>query len=251
MRRWRCCPSPSLVLATDLDGTLVGDAGALSLLNGWVSERRERVALVYLTGRHHASAQELIDAEGLLPPDILVTDVGTEIRFAPAYRLDMEWNNHLLQGWAPAKIREQLVNLPGLTPQPLPSTLRLGYYGTTALEDMEGKVLDILEQAGLPARVVASTGGMVDVLPASAGKGPALSYLQQKMGWDARSLLVCGDSGNDLDMLSLGFAAVVVGNAAPELAAAPLPQTVYRARRACAGGILEALDFYGFAAKPA
>ncbi|KKM10689.1 hypothetical protein SY88_12815 [Clostridiales bacterium PH28_bin88] len=229
-----------------MDGTLVDDAGALSHLNVWFSTRRARVTLVYLTGRHYASALELIDTEKLLPPDILVTDVGSEIRFAPAYQLDMEWKNRVSRGWTPAAIRQQLADLPGLTPQPLPSTLRLGYYTAGVLEDAEEKVRGILEKAGLPGRVVASTGGMVDVLPAGAGKGPALSYLQQKMGWDSRSLLVCGDSGNDLDMLTLGFATVLVGNAAPELAAAPLPETVYRARRPSAGGIFEALQFYGF-----
>ncbi|MBC7335821.1 MAG: hypothetical protein H5U01_06060, partial [Clostridia bacterium] len=52
-----------LVLATDLDDTLVGDPEALAELNSHLARRRSRVFLIYLTGRHSFSAVRLICAE--------------------------------------------------------------------------------------------------------------------------------------------------------------------------------------------
>jgi hydroxymethylpyrimidine pyrophosphatase-like HAD family hydrolase len=83
-------------------------------------------------------------------------------------------------------------------------------------------------------------------LPSGAGKGAALAYLRRSRLGSTTRILVCGDSGNDLDMLTLGLPAVVVSNASPEVRAAALPPTVYQAQAPYAGGILEAIDHYQF-----
>jgi hypothetical protein len=45
-----------LVLATDLDGTLVGDGPSLARLSRWIRDRRDAVKVVYLTTRPQRSA---------------------------------------------------------------------------------------------------------------------------------------------------------------------------------------------------
>ena len=67
------------LLATDLDGTFVGDQEALEKLLRFFDDSPDEVALVYVTGRHLSSARSLIAKEGLPTPDMLITDVGTSI----------------------------------------------------------------------------------------------------------------------------------------------------------------------------
>jgi len=60
---------------------------------------------------------------------------------------------------------------------------------------------------------------------------------------------VCGDSGNDVEMLNLGFPAVLVGNASEEVKNKDWLPTVYLARSFYAVGIWEGLQqwnkYYG------
>jgi len=96
--------------------------------------------------------------------------------------------------------------------------------------------------SGLAVRVIVSDRN-VDIIPAAAGKGPALKYLVSRLNLPSEKVLVCGDGGNDLDMLQMGYRGVIVANG--EILPSLLPSTVYRASRPHAGGILEALQHYG------
>ena len=48
------------LLATDLDGTLVGDKSSLQALLDFYGSQTYEVSLVYITGRHYQSALSLI-----------------------------------------------------------------------------------------------------------------------------------------------------------------------------------------------
>ena len=60
------------------------------------------------------------------------------------------------------------------------------------------------------------------------------------------NLLICGDSGNDEEMLRGEPRGVVVGNYSPELDTLKGAKNIYFARQPCAGGILEGLEKYRF-----
>ena len=53
-------------------------------------------------------------------------------------------------------------------------------------------------------------------------------------------MLVFGDSGNDLDLLSSGFSGTIVANALPELRQA-VPADVYRSPFPFADGVLDGI----------
>jgi sucrose-phosphate synthase len=60
---------------------------------------------------------------------------------------------------------------------------------------------------------------------------------------------VCGDSGNDEEMLRGETLGAVVGNYSPELAKLKGQRKIYFAKQAYAHGILEAIQHYKFIKK--
>ncbi len=54
-------------------------------------------------------------------------------------------------------------------------------------------------------------------MPKQAGKLEALEYVRKRYGFPVETTVACGDSGNDILMLSGKNPAVVVGNAQPDL----------------------------------
>jgi hydroxymethylpyrimidine pyrophosphatase-like HAD family hydrolase len=81
-----------------------------------------------------------------------------------------------------------------------------------------------------------------DVLPRGVNKGSTLQRVLLDQGIAPDSVLVAGDTLNDLSMLTLGLPAVAVGNAEQALVAAlsGLPE-IFRAEQHGAAGIMEAL----------
>jgi sucrose-phosphate synthase len=86
----------------------------------------------------------------------------------------------------------------------------------------------------------------LDILPFRASKGKAIRYLSYKWEIPLKNFLVCGDSGNDEEMLRGEPCAVVVGNYSHELDALKGGRNVFFAKSPCAGGIIEGLQHYRF-----
>jgi len=63
------------------------------------------------------------------------------------------------------------------------------------------------------------------------------------------NILVCGDSGNDEEMLRGEFLGVVVGNHSPELRRLKGVRGIYFAEGEYSGGILEGIEKYNFIEK--
>lgn len=101
----------------------------------------------------------------------------------------------------------------------------------------------------------------MDLVPLRAGKLEALEYVRAEHGMPLEATIACGDSGNDILMLSGQNLAIVVGNAQPDLLrwleqqqqagaahASPLPgkQRLLKASKHEAHGILEGLAYFGY-----
>ena len=110
-----------------------------------------------------------------------------------------------------------------------------------------------LKETGLSTTVIYSGGADVDVLPAGASKGKGLAFLlgqiASAVGAPPEGVLVCGDSGNDIDLFEVdGVRGVVVANAHEELrgwAAAHRNERVFEAGERCSAGIAAALRHFG------
>ena len=67
--------------------------------------------------------------------------------------------------------------------------------------------------------------------------------MARRWGVHGRDCLAAGDSGNDRGMLQQGFRGVVVANAQPERQELYGPD-MYHARRSCAAGVVEGMDYW-------
>jgi sucrose-6-phosphatase len=256
-----------LLLVTDLDDTLVGDDDAKDKLNQWLTDIREKVHLVYSTGRSYTghsldptdnSARRLQAEKSLLEPDYWVTSVGTEIYTKNSPDRDPIWDlklQSLSEGWD----REAVVSIiaksfPLLEPQPKADQgpWKVSFY----LEDLAsasalGKLRELLTANGLPAQVIFSSRSShnVDIVPEAGNKGKATEYIREKLQMGLEQTVVCGDSGNDISLFEHQEHGVIVGKARQELldwyeANKMKKPHLYKANAHCARGIIEGLDHF-------
>lgn len=243
------------LFVTDLDNTLVGDDEALAILNQKLTDHRNDhgTKVVYSTGRSLTLYRELEAEKSLIPPDILVLSVGTEIYMAESTTPDPQWSTQLSAGWNRSEIVTIAEGFPDLTPQPASeqTPFKASYFlDESAAEAVLPKLEEALKVYGLEVQVIYSSGVDLDILPRTANKGAATAFLQQQLGLAADQTVVCGDSGNDLSLFrDVQSRGVIVGNARPELLdwhhANPSGDR-YLAQAHCAGGILEGLHYFGF-----
>ncbi|MBD3880435.1 sucrose-phosphate phosphatase [Phormidium tenue FACHB-886] len=237
-----------LLLVTDLDNTLVGDDDALLRLNQLLSTHRDRLYLIYATGRSYLSARRLQARQQLLEPDYWVTGVGTEI-YQNDVR-DSHWADRLSQHWDQQAAAAIAALFPELIPQESTEQNPWKLSFILRSDDAEAIVAALrskLEQSGLAAQVIFSSSEDVDIVPKSGDKGLAMTHLRELLQMPPDRTLVCGDSGNDISLFQQSTLGVIVSNAQPELLAwhRQFGQSQhYLARSRCAGGILEALQYF-------
>lgn len=230
-----------ILLATDLDGTLIGDDEALKNLNNLLSElmAANSLKLAYVTGRSLESYNQLAASKSLLTPDALVTAVGTEIYWSGT---DLSYGWPKPVDWHRESILSKLGDLHELIKQP--ETEQRPYKVSFYLKD-NPKVLDLVRQrlSGDAVDVLYSHQEYLDILPKGINKGGALNHLASHWKIDNSNIVACGDSANDIDMLTISKA-VVVANAHQELldwVHSDNGPNIYLAKQAYAAGIREGL----------
>ena len=235
----------NLTLATDLDGTFLGgNAAQRSALYAHLNARDD-VTLIFVTGRDLDFVAGLIRWPGMPRPDYIVGDVGTSIydgaTLQPVASLEApiaaEWND------ANARVVELLRDEPGLRLQDTPFRHRVSYdydpasFSTRSVEKVRAAGFDCLLSADR----------YFDVLPKGVSKGPTLIRLVEALGLDPATVLVAGDTMNDLSLFRTGFKGVAVGNSEPRLAiAVGSMENVYRSPLPGTAGIADAIRNFGF-----
>ncbi|MCG6884008.1 MAG: HAD family hydrolase [Silicimonas sp.] len=207
------------VLATDLDGTFLGGTeDQRQQFYGWLESNRDRVGLIFVTGRDPGFISNLTRKGGVPRPDYVVGDVGTTVAqvghdhiLSPIAELEAE----IAQAWGMAgdRVQSLLAGVPGLRLQSTAFRYRASY--DMDPERFDRRALDIVAEAGLDALV--SDNRYFDVLPKDVSKGPTLLRLLAWLGVENSRTLVAGDTLNDLSMLNMGLPAVAVGNSEPGL----------------------------------
>jgi sucrose-phosphate synthase len=242
-------PAHSL-LVTDIDGTLVLEGihqPGLEELKALLAARGGRYLFAVATGRNVDQIRQVLGDYGIPSPDIVISDVGTAVRYGITAEPDPSWAEHLNRGWDRRQVHSLLRKVPGIRLQGREGQgpFKLSFY----LEPRFDR--QVFDAAIAPHRrrisVVFSQNTYLDVLPARASKGQAVQYLCRKWAIPAERTLVCGDSGNDLDMLTGYGQGVVVANHAPDLEVLHGDPGVFIAPHEAAAGILDGMRHFRFA----
>jgi HAD superfamily hydrolase (TIGR01484 family) len=230
-----------MLLATDLDGTFLGGTSEEKEQLYTLLRRNKSIQLVFVTGRGIRSVLQLLEDTALPRPEYIICDVGATVTHLPTLTAVEPVQSDIAAKWPGDHVRETLKKVKGLLHQEAHQQYRCSYYYDEGT-DIDGARL---VATSLQCDLVLSAGKYLDVLPAGVNKGYTLQQLLGILALPHQQVLVAGDSMNDYSMYATGFKGVVVGDSEPELVrlTAAMPH-VLQARRAGAGGILEAMEFF-------
>lgn len=240
-----------LHLVSDLDGTWIPrgpDTQKLRDLESHVSQLRG-LQLTFATGRSLHSVISELSRQVLLWPQHLVTDVGTAIYYRATkgkWIEDGEYGRRIASRWDTEAVERLATSLPPtVRRQPgVRSRRRLALEVTPGCDPRRSyeDLVRYLERCWFAADVLPSSGRCLDVLPKGVHKGTAVDYLERSVR-QPTFLMVCGDSENDLGMLQLADAAVLMASSPLKEEMVGIPaHRVYRPEADGPAGILEALS---------
>jgi sucrose-phosphate synthase len=241
----------SHLLASDIDGTLVmeeGEQHGLKEMKEILAARGNRFLFAVATGRSLEKVREVVAEHELPEPDIVIASVGTYIYYGlDEDSVDKAWQKHLAFRWNADSIREQLAKLPGLHPQEPENQnpFKVSFYIDADKFDADSIRRTVGRQMST-LNVIITQNTFLDVLPKRASKGRAVRYVCRRWSVPLSRTVVCGDSGNDLDLLEGTGKAVVVGNYSPELEGLRGQRRVYFSEQPGALGVLDGLRTHEF-----
>jgi sucrose-phosphate synthase len=238
-------------IITDVDNTLIGDQNTeLKTLLQLLMDHRERIGFGIATGRTIDSVTAHLKKYGVPAPDVIISSVGSEIYYGPRLHYGQGWDTHIADKWDRKRIQKLLEKLDFLQYQEEATQRRYKIsYDMNPAKDRLAVVHDRLLRNKCRYSLIYSHDRYLDILPYRASKGKAIRYLSYKWEIPLKNFLVCGDSGNDEEMLRGEPLGVVVGNYSSELESLKRSRNIYFASSSCAAGILEGIGYYRFIEK--
>lgn len=225
----------NILLCSDMDRTILpnGDQEespeVRSVLRLLVE--RSEIHLAYVSGRDKDLIQKAITQYDLPLPDYAVGDVGTTI-----YELTGSnwtpweaWFKEIAKDWNGLESEDLTGILKGFDNLKLQepekqNRFKLSYYAdkNTNGQQLVDQIQAYLSKQKLNSRVIWSVdeqrnSGLVDILPQRASKLHAVRYLIDQKGYRKSKVVFCGDSGNDLNVLTSDIRSVLVKNASEEV----------------------------------
>jgi sucrose-phosphate synthase len=234
------------MLIADIDDTLLGGTPEeLQTLMDLLERHSGQIGFGVATGRIFESAMDILTLNGVRLPDIIISGVGSRISYGGSLDHDKGWRTHISKSWNPDLIASRLEKLDFVRLQKasVQGPFKLSYYMDPG-KDRLAKIHHILTQNRFRYSLIYSRNRYLDILPYRASKGKAIRYLSYKWGIPLKNLLVCGDSGNDAEMLKGETLGVVVGNYSPELETLRSAKQIYFAKRNHVGGMMEGMQHY-------
>lgn len=233
-----------MLLATDLDGTLL--AGALEerqRLYQLVSAHPE-IRLVFVTGRGLEVVLPVLSDPTIPVPDFIICDVGGTVVYGPTQQAVQPLQSDIDVCWPGERVvAEAMAGFEGLERQEVPQQRRCSYFCSA---DAVTPAIETRARE-LGCDVLHSAGRYLDILPRGVNKGSTITALVRHLGIDPESVLVAGDTLNDLSMFEQGFRGVCVGASEPALLQATRGRArVLHSHQPGCGGILDAIEHFGF-----
>ncbi len=195
--------SLSHMIIADIDNTLLGDdREAVDRLMDQLKAHRNRIGFAVATGRSLESAANVLKEHQIIQPDIIISDVGSKIHYGKDLHYDKGWEPHISKNWKPDLMVQGLGEIDYITRQEdeHQSSHKLSYY----MDPGKGRlprIHHVLTKNRFLYTLIYSHEQYLDLLPYRASKGKATRYLSYKWEIPLTNLLVCGDSGNDEEML--------------------------------------------------
>jgi sucrose-phosphate synthase len=238
-------------IVANIDNTLVGDNNQhLTEFLTLLQKNREHVGFGLATGRTIESATEFLKKQNVPLPDVLIAAVGAEIYYGKNLHHGRGWETHISAKWNRDKIVDLLKDLTFLEYQPAEAQRHFKIsYEIEPGKDRLAMIHERLLRNQCRYNLIYTQDRYLDILPYRASKGKAIRYLSYKWEIPLGNFLVCGDSGNDEEMLRGDPRGVVVGNYSPELKKLKGIRGIYFARQKYSGGIIEGIKRYQFIEK--
>lgn len=233
-----------MLLATDLDGTfLAGHPENRQRLYQLITAHPE-IKLAFVTGRGLEVVLPILSDPTVPVPDYIICDVGASVVDGRSRQAVQPLQSDIDARWPGERaVAEAMARFEGIERQEVPQQRRCSYFCEAGAVTAEIETI----AAELGCDVLYSADRYLDILPRGVNKGSTLSALVRHLGLDHDSVLVAGDTLNDLSMYEEGFIGVCVGESEPALLAATRDRArVFHATHTGCGGILEALGHFGF-----
>lgn len=216
---------------TDLDKTLIpnGNAPYDNTLNLFFEiTNKNNLNLIYVSGRNLASIVKSIKKYNLKKPLYIISHVGTKIYSFENKPIELiEWIEHITKSnsnWNRDKISEITSKFDNLKLQAKTeqSEFKISYFVTNydscdlikeAIENelkKEKIEFNIVFLKDFENRIV-----YLDILPKNVNKYEAIKFLSNEI--KIKDFIYCGDSGNDLDILTSNMKSILVNNASIEI----------------------------------
>jgi sucrose-phosphate synthase len=235
-------------IIANIDNTLIGDSNEhLPALLTLLTDNKDRIGFCLATGRTIESATEFLEKHHVPSPDVLITSVGAEINYGKYLHPGRGWETHISAKWNREKIVDLLNELAFLKYQNAEAQRHFKIsYEMEPAKDRLAIIHERLLRNQCRYNLIYTQDRYLDILPYRASKGKAIRYLSYKWEIPLGNFLVCGDSGNDEEMLRGEPLGVVVGNYSPELKKLKGIRGIYFAKQKYSGGILEGIKRYRF-----
>ncbi|MCK2088310.1 glucosylglycerol-phosphate synthase [Thauera aromatica] len=233
-----------MLLATDLDGTfLAGHPENRQRLYQLIGAH-PGIKLAFVTGRGLEVVLPILSDPTIPVPDYIICDVGATIVDGRSRQPVQPLQSDIDARWpGEHTVAQAMAAFGALERQEVPQQRRCSYFCTA--EAVDARIGEVA--AGLGCDVLHSAQRYLDILPRGVNKGSTLSALVRHLGLEHDSVLVAGDTLNDLSMYEAGFIGVCVGESEPALLEATRDRTrVLHAIHTGCGGILEAMAHFGF-----
>ncbi len=236
-----------MLLATDLDGSFLGGSEADRQQLYHLVAAHPDIKLAYMTGRGLETVLPLLADPALPHPDYIICDLGATVVDGKSMRAVVPLQSQIAARWpGEQRVAEAFQEFEGLVRQATPQQRRCSY--VCEANEITPRMREVAAQ--LECEILLSSPTLLDILPKGVSKGATLSALVKQLGIDPDSVLVAGDSQNDLPMFKEGFKGVCVGNSLEMLLEETrgMSRVLHSKAEGC-GAILEALSTFGFLGK--
>ncbi len=218
----------SFAIFTDLDRTLLPN-GTLPESNFARQLFKELInefcpIITYVTGRNLSLAQEAMNQYEIPVPDYLITDVGTTIYqyIDGMFLKNKVWQEQINRFWQKEKISKTRIEEGPLLQLQEPdkqTPFKVSYYVDPDYI-LQGReyISACLNENNCKSVIVTSIDetnktGFLDILPCNATKLDAVRFVIAKEALQMGKVIYCGDSGNDMSVLTSEIPSVLVANA--------------------------------------